>query len=78
MKFDVDNYYDFDSKKYKNDTIIWFYQKINERQSILIGSCLVKDLYQIQCLGDEETQVFSLMFQFKLNNVVIHCDSFEI
>lgn len=78
MKYDINNYLQFDSRQYDDDVLIWFYQKINERQSILIGSCLVKDLYQIQCIGDEETQVFSLMFQFKLNNVVIHCDSFEI
>lgn len=77
MKFDVNNYLQFDRKQYNNDVVIWFYQKINEKQSILIGSCLVKDLYQIQLIGDEITKVYSLMFQFKLTNVIIHCDYFE-
>lgn len=77
MKFDVNNYLQFDRNQYGDDVVIWFYQKINERQSMLIGSCLVKDLYQIQLIGDENTKVYSLMFQFKLTNVIIHCDYFE-
>lgn len=77
MKYNVNNYLQFDSDQYSDNVVIWFYQKINEKQSVLIGSCLVKDLCRVQLIGDENTKVYSLMVQFKLTNVIIHCDYFE-